>query len=181
MVAADMVKACYRALPPRLKALLLEVMYIHKTKIPQSIGTIVDTICNDVNRHIDYDVSPDQLTACFARIRREWTMLGDEEPYWSVSTNDAFKLKNLNAKAVDDFFASGRTTVSHLKNFLARNGRELPKGHCLEFGCGTGRVTRHLALLFEHVTGVDISPGNLKLAAENMRDMRRFQRVVQAA
>ena len=98
-------------------------------------------------------------------------------PYWAKRSHIGrsartthLRRKNLDAKAVDAFFASGRATVSHLKNFLARNGRDLPKGHCLEFGCGTGRVTRHLAELFELVTGVDISPGNLKLAGEHMRN-----------
>ena len=123
-----------------------------------------------MSRHIDYDASDEQLAACFARIRREWTMLGEEEPYWSVSSNDAFKQKNLDDKALDAFFASGRATVSNLKNFFARNGREIPKGECLEFGCGTGRVTRHLAELFEFVTGLDVSSGNLKLAGKNIRD-----------
>ncbi len=187
MVKADMVRACYRALLkrepenetvvrqkaglPNLEALLLDFTSSpeYRAKAPDSVKTIIDTIHGDVNRHIDYDVPPEQLAACFARIRREWTVLGEEEPYWSVSSNDAFKAKNLDTKAVDAFFASGRTTVSQLKNFLARNGRQLPKGHCLEFGCGTGRVTRHLAELFEFVTGVDISPGNLKLAGEHMR------------
>jgi 2-polyprenyl-3-methyl-5-hydroxy-6-metoxy-1,4-benzoquinol methylase len=188
MVAADMVRACYRALfgrerekkkaarqktrLTRLEALLTNFMSSpeNQTIIPGPIRTIIDSIYDDVNRHIDYDVSPEQLAACFARIRREWTILGENEPYWSVSTHDAFKLNNINGKAVDDFYASGRATVSHLKNFLARNGRELPKGHCLEFGCGTGRVTGHLAELFELVTGIDISPGNLKLAGEHMRN-----------
>ncbi len=188
MVKADMVRACYRALFRRereneraarqktrltnLEALLMNFMSSPENQaiIPEPIRTIIDAIYDDVDRHIDYNVQPEQLADCFARIRREWTILGENEPYWSVSTNDAFKLKNLNAKAVNDFFASGRSTVSHLKSFLARNGRELPKGHCLEFGCGTGRVTIHLAELFELVTGIDISPGNLKLAGEHMRN-----------
>jgi len=183
-----MVRACYRALFRRereneraarqktrltnLEALLTDFMSSpeNQTIIPGPIRTIIDTIYDDVNRRIDYNVRSEQLAACFARIRREWTTLGEQEPYWSVSTNDAFKRKNLNAKAVDDFFASGRATVSHLKSVLARSGRELPKGHCLEFGCGTGRVTEHLAELFELVTGVDISLGNLKLAGEHMRN-----------
>lgn len=188
MVKADMVRACYRALLgrepenenvvkqktglPNLEALLSDFINSpeYSAKLADSARATIDRIYDDVNRRIDYDVSPDQLAACFARIRREWTLLGEAEPYWSVSTHDAFKRKTLDAKAVDAFFASGRATVSHLKNFLARNGRELPKGHCLEFGCGTGRVTIHLAELFELVTGVDISPGNLKLAGKYMRD-----------
>ena len=111
MVTADMVKACYRVLLkrepenenvvkqktglPTLEALLSDFINSpeYKAKIGDPIRTIIDTIYGDVNRHIDYDVPPEQLAACFARIRREWTVLGEEEPYWSVSANDAFKLK----------------------------------------------------------------------------------------
>lgn len=188
MVKADMVRACYRALLkrepenenvvrqktglPNLEALLLDFINSpeYKAKLGDAVRTIIDTIYDDVTRHIDYEVRPEQLAACFARIRREWITLGEEEPYWSVSTNDALKLKLLGTKAIDDFFASGRATVSHLRNFLARNGLEVAKGHCLEFGCGAGRVTKDLATLFELVTGIDISPGNLKLAGEHMHN-----------
>jgi 2-polyprenyl-3-methyl-5-hydroxy-6-metoxy-1,4-benzoquinol methylase len=188
MVTTDMVKACYRAFfnrdpenaevvraktkLPNLEALLLDFMSApeYQINVRESVRPIIDQIYNDVSRHIDYEVSEEQLAACFARIRDEWTALGIEEPYWSVGTSEALKQKNLDNRALSAFFASGRATVSSLKNFLARNGREIPKGECLEFGCGTGRVTRYLAELFEHVRGVDISPGNLKLAGNNIRD-----------
>lgn len=186
MITTDMVKACYRVLlnrepeneeivtektrAPNLEALLRDFVGSaeYQAKVGEPWG-VIDIMYNDTTRHIEYDGSVEQLAACFSHVRREWTLLGEQDPYWSVMTNDPFRLKSLDNKALDAFFASGSVTVSHFKKFLARSGRELPRGHCLEFGCGTGRVTRHLADLFESVTGLDISPGNLELAGENLR------------
>lgn len=125
---------------------------------------------SEVGGHVDYDVSADQLGACFDRVRREWALLGEKDPYWSVLSQDSHKGANLDKKAKDEFFASGRDTVLQLQNCLSRTGRKLPKGVCLEFGCGTGRVTKHLAKLFDRVIAIDVSPGNLKLATENMQN-----------
>jgi len=186
MITPDMVKACYRVLLnrepeseeavmgkaelPDFEALLLDFVSSpeYQTKVPE-LTRIIDAIYDGADRNIDYEVSAEQLAACFMRVRREWTLLGEREPYWSVITGEAFKSSNLDDKALDTFFTSGRRTVSHLKNCLSRTGRELAKGHCLEFGCGTGRVTRYLAELFDFVTGIDVSPAHLKLAGENIR------------
>lgn len=187
MITPDMVRDCYRVLlrrepenedvlsrgvnAPSFEVLLRNFVESieYQTKLPE-FGRIIRAMCDDADGHVDYEVSAEQLAACFARIRHEWTALGEAEPYWSVLTDEAFSRKHLDNKALDAFFASGRAMVSRLQKFVARTGRELPKGRCLEFGCGTGRVTRYLARLFEDVTAVDISSGNLKLAGENLRD-----------
>jgi len=48
-----------------------------------------------------------------------------------------------------------------LQVLAERNQVVLPKGRCLELGCGVGRITKPLAPLFEQVVAADISPGNL--------------------
>ncbi len=187
MITPEMVRACYRVLlsrepeneevlrqgakTPNLEALLLNFVgsLEYQTKL-LDFGRIIRAMHTDVSRHIDYEVSNEQLAACFTRIRREWTALGEAEPYWSVITDETLRQRNLNDKALDAFFASGSAVVSRLQNVLTRTGRVLPKKHCLEFGCGTGRVTRHLARLFESVTAIDVSPGNLGLARANLRE-----------
>ena len=47
-----------------------------------------------------------------------------------------------------------------------RNNAVIPRGHVLEFGCGTGRITPALAGAFETVTAVDVSSGHLALCQE---------------
>ena len=46
----------------------------------------------------------------------------------------------------------------------------------LDFACGTGRVISYLEDLAENVTGIDISPAMLKLAAEKCKRARLIQK-----
>ena len=56
----------------------------------------------------------------------------------------------------------GVTEVNEFIKLCQRNSVGFgPDTHCLELGCGVGRVTVHLAKLFKKVTGLDISAGNL--------------------
>jgi ubiquinone/menaquinone biosynthesis C-methylase UbiE len=48
----------------------------------------------------------------------------------------------------------------------------------LEIGCGVGRMTRMLARIFGHVTGVDISEEMLKQARANTDDLKNVELVL---
>lgn len=110
---------------------------------------------------IEVDVPDDTLARMFDRIKSEWAALGETEPFWSVITADEFRSANIREN-MDAFIQSGRTNVRWLQNIAKRNGVELGKHQtCFELGCGVGRLTLPLAELFDHVTGYDISPGNL--------------------
>lgn len=117
---------------------------------------------------IDHDVSEDQLDAMIERIRGQWTLLGQEDPHWSVLTEDAYRADKLDDEALARFYASGKDAVRMMQTAMQRSGRAVPGGVCVELGAGVGRITRHLAELFERVLAVDISPGNLRLCAEYM-------------
>lgn len=119
---------------------------------------------------VQVKTSPPELQAMFDRTRKQWTKLGDEEPYWSVLTDDRFRRNNVEANmaAFDD---SGRSSAALLDRASARVGTKL-QGTCLEFGCGVGRVTRYLAERFEKVIGVDISEGNLEICRKRMADAK---------
>jgi SAM-dependent methyltransferase len=57
--------------------------------------------------------------------------------------------------------------VKRIEAALTRLGVALDgKGTCIEYGCGLGRVTRHLAPHFARTIGVDISAAHLELARE---------------
>jgi SAM-dependent methyltransferase len=114
-------------------------------------------------RQVDVEVSQEDLEAMFERIRGEWSALGEEAPYWSVLTHEAYRGKTLSPADAEMFFASGADTIQILEAFAGRCGVELPAGRCLEFGAGVGRVTAHLARRFQDVVAVDISPGNLAI------------------
>ena len=73
-----------------------------------------------------------------------------------------------------DFFRSGEINVAnevmpHMHRVCG--GRRSPYDlNMLEIGCGVGRMTRALARIFGHVTGVDVSAEMIEGARANLRD-----------
>lgn len=111
---------------------------------------------------IEVDVDDPVLAQMFDRIKDEWAALGETEPHWSVITSDQFRSDSIQEN-MDVFIQSGRTNVGWMQNIARRNGLDLGKHQtCFELGCGVGRLTLPLAEVFDHVTGYDISPGNLR-------------------
>ena len=45
----------------------------------------------------------------------------------------------------------------------------------MELGCGTGRVTAHLATVFSKVYGCDISKPHLQIAEENLKKLNNIE------
>jgi SAM-dependent methyltransferase len=85
----------------------------------------------------------------------QWERYGREDPYYGVLSYHAFHRDELDAAALERFYASGEDHVSRLEDCIPIRGR------ALDFGCGTGRVLIALAQRCEHVTGVDVSPSML--------------------
>src|ERR671930_1066202 len=56
------------------------------------------------------------------------------------------------------------TALRELDDLFGRLGADPRGGTCVEVGCGTGRMTRHLAERFDRVVAVDVSPEMLALA-----------------
>jgi SAM-dependent methyltransferase len=97
-----------------------------------------------------------------------WSHYGETDPHWSVLTEDRFRKGALEAN-LDAFDALGEHNADRFLATLKRNGISLDgRGHCLELGCGVGRITRWLAPHFARVTGVDVSPGHLAIAEKHV-------------
>ena len=116
--------------------------------------------------HIDVDVSEARMQALFARVQSQWRALGQRDPFWSVLTHDEFRAANLTEEALDAFYHSGESSAGLIDLFAARNNTALPRGVCVDFGSGVGRVSVHLAERFDKVIAVDISEGNLHQCRE---------------
>lgn len=115
-------------------------------------------------RLIEVGCAATALRELLLRIEQTWTKLGKEDPYWSVLTNDAFKHDNFLANE-ERFWDSGQHDVLRFRRWLERNKLTVSSdASCLEYGCGTGRVTRWLAPHFRSVTACDISEAHLRLA-----------------
>jgi 2-polyprenyl-3-methyl-5-hydroxy-6-metoxy-1,4-benzoquinol methylase len=111
---------------------------------------------------IEVDVTQQQLEALFTLVGAQWERVGKAKPHWSVLSSDEYLPEALTEERLREFYASGAEEVHLLETLCARNEVTLPQNaHCLEFGCGVGRVTLHLSRRFSTVEGVDISSPNL--------------------
>ena len=114
-------------------------------------------------------VSDDVLASMFARIQAEWEHLGQTEPYWSVVTQPQYYQSEFEAHR-DEFYISGSHTQLVFVATLKRCGiNPASLNTCLEVGCGVGRVTGHLAKIFEKVIAADISGQHLQIAQQHLQ------------
>ena len=122
----------------------------------------------------EMDVALDPDPACQKRIhehvRATWERFGNDEPYWSVYSNERFK-KNSLAENLDAFWKSGEGSAQLLVDSLRRNDIAIEGlNSCLEYGCGVGRVTRPLSKLFASVEAFDISRAHIDIAEKGFRE-----------
>jgi SAM-dependent methyltransferase len=146
-----------------------------KHKAPASVFTsyldVVRAGMNTVNGSVQTTISKKKQKEVFARVKQQWTSLGESDPYWSVLTSEKFRLSRIESH-IEQFKVSGNQSFSTLMVGLENAGliSEIPNNLvCLELGSGVGRVTRFLSRAFSKVFAVDISPGNMKLCQEYMR------------
>lgn len=76
-----------------------------------------------------------------------WDQFAAEDPQFYIASNRP-------AWDDDEFYASGASILSHIERWLPR----LNTGHAVEIGAGLGRITVHLAGMFDRVDATDVSP-----------------------
>jgi len=106
------------------------------------------------------------LQKLFDHIQSNWEELGKREPHWSVVVAEQYQQANIQAHE-KEFYQTGAQHVAQLFATLERNHVEY-RGFktCLDYGCGVGRITRHLAKRFEKVHAYDISLPHLQTAED---------------
>lgn len=118
---------------------------------------------------VETRTDPASLERIIGETARFWDRIGTEAPHWSVLTSAEYmpdRIRENEAK----FHASGRGDLDLLLAILRRMGRSPAGfGSVLEYGCGVGRLTAHLAGSFARVQGLDISPPHLALAQDHLR------------
>jgi SAM-dependent methyltransferase len=113
---------------------------------------------------VETEATPEQLAAMLGRIGTYWAEVGAAAPHWSVLVDERFRPERI-AAIEEHFYNTGLQDAGFFAAALARHGispATLPR--CVEFGCGVGRVTVHLAKIFRRVTACDISAPHLALA-----------------
>lgn len=118
---------------------------------------------------VETEADPSTLQRLAEQLGGYWTRAGQAAPHWSVLTEDRFLPQNIAAN-LEAFYAAGAWDAQVLDATLARIGRRAEQfRHCVDYGCGVGRVTLQLARRFAQVTGLDISAPHLHLATETFR------------
>jgi len=125
---------------------------------------------------VETEADPATLQLMAERTGGYWNRAGESAPHWSVLTEERFLPQNIAAN-LEAFYASGAWDAQVLDATLARIGRRAEQfHHCVDYGCGVGRVTLQMARRFPQVTGLDISAPHLHLAGETFR-RAGFERV----
>jgi SAM-dependent methyltransferase len=118
---------------------------------------------------VEVDASDEQMAQMFEHVTATWGRLGDDEPFWSVISQEQFRGRRTDER--DAFFELGRSNVAELLDTLRRNGVDPSTlATCLEFGCGVGRVTWLLAGEFTRVVGCDVSSAHLDIARSMLNE-----------
>ncbi|MGI0489680.1 class I SAM-dependent methyltransferase [Pantanalinema rosaneae CENA516] len=99
---------------------------------------------------------------------RVWEYYGQQDPYYGVLTWDEYKRENLDAAAIERFFASGQSYIDLVLQTIHQHlDPEFCPTRALDFGCGVGRLVIPLAAICQSAIGVDISTAMLQEAERN--------------
>ena len=105
----------------------------------------------------------------FRQLARNWDAFGRADPLFGVLSDPT---KFGGQWPIDDFFESGEAHVKKLLRILNELGVSFPRGACLDFGCGVGRLTMPLSDSFDRTVGVDIAKSMISVARQHNRRPR---------
>jgi SAM-dependent methyltransferase len=99
---------------------------------------------------------------------RDWEVLGREDPYYAVLSDDRYRAGRLSPEAVAEFFESGEEYVRTILEIVdAQLVPGFAPSRALDFGCGVGRLLIPLARRCDVATGVDVAEAMLAEARRN--------------
>ena len=120
------------------------------------------------NGRIEVEVDAVTLATLLRRTTEQWTALGEKDPYWSVLSDEKFRIESFETHS-QSFWDSGVFVLNELDDVINQHSISVNYGTVVELGCGVGRLTRFLAERFEHTIALDISPGNLEICRAETR------------
>jgi ubiquinone/menaquinone biosynthesis C-methylase UbiE len=92
----------------------------------------------------------------------EWIFWGKHDPLWGAATYDFHARGDHQAWTDEAFYELGRADWERFRPRWEAYGMDTSS--CLDLGCGPGRITKHMAAVFDQVHGVDVSPDMLAYA-----------------
>jgi ubiquinone/menaquinone biosynthesis C-methylase UbiE len=85
----------------------------------------------------------------------EWKRWGKEDPLWGVASWAGKQKDGASPWSEEEFYALGQSDWADFLDHWRQYG--INTGNCLEIGCGAGRITKQLAMSFDHGYAVDVS------------------------
>jgi 2-polyprenyl-3-methyl-5-hydroxy-6-metoxy-1,4-benzoquinol methylase len=102
----------------------------------------------------------------------EWKAWGKHDPLFAVSSWKGKGKYEAMPWTNEEFYSLGEKDWTDFKKRWAAYG--LAFQHCLEIGCGAGRITKQLANDFEHVTALDVSDDQIAYAKTHVTSQMSF-------
>lgn len=99
---------------------------------------------------------------------QEWMFWGRHDPLYGVVTQPGRQIGGRAPWTPEKFLETGRLYFADVYRQWQQYG--VGWEHCVEIGCGSGRITRQLAIRFHRVTAVDVSPEQLEIARRLLGD-----------
>lgn len=97
-----------------------------------------------------------------------WEDWGKKDPYFSVFTNQKYRLNTLTDEAKAEFFDIGRLQKEHILKVIHEHvDPHFEPKSALDFGCGVGRLVIPFARSMSRVVGLDVSSSMLAEAKKN--------------
>jgi len=101
---------------------------------------------------------------------KEWLFWGRTDPLFGVVSWPGKNVSGMQPWTREEFLATGRAYFADVWRQWQQYG--VGEAHCVEVGCGAGRITRQLVDQFAHVTALDVSPDQLTVANEFLGEAR---------
>jgi ubiquinone/menaquinone biosynthesis C-methylase UbiE len=95
------------------------------------------------------------------QLQKHWNFFGKSDPLWAVLTHPEKRNSRWDA---EEFFQTGVDEINGAIAYVESIHPLPSKKRALDFGCGVGRLTQALALHFERVSAIDISPAMIEHA-----------------
>lgn len=96
----------------------------------------------------------------------EWKKWGEKDPLMGVATRYGRDATGSDPWSEEEFYALGQSDWLDFYGKWKHYGVNTES--CLEIGCGTGRITRQLALAFREVYAVDVSEDMISYAKKQV-------------
>ena len=125
-----------------------------------------------INQEIEIEHTPQQLQKVWDKIGRSWEKLGQDQPFHSVVTSDAYLPENIKEHE-ESFWETGTHDTDKIKDICQSCGIDLGSlKSALEYGCGVGRASMFLASIFDTVHALDISKNHLAIAKQRSAQLK---------